>query len=68
MKEIKGWCITRPGRYPVFVADSETVGAASKQDAWNIALGWPYDNEIEEAKAKGARASRAKIVEIAEDE
>lgn len=66
--EIKGWCVTFPNNYPVFVADGEICGDASERDAWNIALGWPTAEEIEEAKAAGDRAFRAKIVEIKEGE
>lgn len=32
--------------------------------AWKVGLGWPSDEEIEEAKKRGARVVKARITEI----
>lgn len=35
--------------------------AASEQDAWTVALGWPDKEEIDEAKARGWYAAQATV-------
>jgi hypothetical protein len=46
----RGWAIDRPS-HPLFVQSG-----GDEEGAWDIALGWPSAEEIEVAKAAGARA------------
>lgn len=53
-----------------FVNDRGSVIAESgfnrAADAWRIGLGWPDDQEIEAAKARGCRVVRVTIEEVEE--
>lgn len=53
-----GWAVERPGLALYVQAGGDEA------TAWQVALGWPDDNEIESAKANGARAIRVVIKEI----
>ena len=52
-----GWAVDRPGLrlYVQFGGDED--------EAWTVALGWPSEDEIEYAKAHGARAFPVRITE-----
>lgn len=54
-----GWAIDRPG-HPLFVQYG-----GDEEGAWDGALGWPPAEEIEAAKAAGARAFPIEIREAA---
>jgi hypothetical protein len=39
-----------------------------ESEAWRVALGWPADAEVVEAKARGCRVVRVRIAEVANDD
>ena len=53
----QSWCVIRPDGS--VLVDSHFKNEAN---AWQVALGWPDDEEIEEAKAKGYRAAVVTII------
>lgn len=62
-----GWAVFLP-RGMVNTNRSHTVvdigEDASEDRVWMNALGWPTQAEIQDAKAKGARAFQCRLVEI----
>ena len=53
----QSWCVIRPDGS--VLVDSHFKNEAN---AWQVALGWPDDEEIEEAKTKGYRAAVVTII------
>lgn len=57
-RQMRGWAIVRIDG-TVFVELGRDCDEAT---AWQIALGWPSEEEIAWHKARGARAFRCKVV------
>jgi hypothetical protein len=53
-----GWAVDRPD-LPLYVQYGGT-----EAEAWKIALGWPSAEQIEHARANGARAFPIEIREV----
>lgn len=54
---IRAWVIIKPDGDIVLDSDFK-----SELDAWKVGLGWPSDDEIEQAKKDGYRAVMATVI------
>ena len=61
IRTTKCWAIIKPDGN--VVADSTFD---SEHAAWFVVLGWPSDDEIEDAKRRGFRAARVTVMAIEE--
>jgi len=64
---LAGWAVVLPPEYSSSKRESPNhveIGAdACEKMAWTIALGWPTEGEVAEARMRGARAFRCRVVE-----